>query len=188
MKKTIVLLSILLLGIMFFLSCSDDNDKDTKIDSSSYNLYSKIGNDYWNENTNNLGTFYVKIPSLDNQSWFDIVISSDNINDSSTSLIHNYAYIHIDNSIITKSFSFSDSIIYPADKFSIQYYKNKSVCLPVSFDLYMKSISGNIVITKNDGVLMSGYFKGELKNQQNSNDIRQSEIRFKDVPISVAKK
>lgn len=189
MKTKILLFITLFFSIISLLSCKDDIELiNNGFSSSTPYISSKIGNSTWKDDTSNLGTFYAKVDNMDTPSWIDIVISSDNLNSSSTTLIHNYLFIHINNSDIAKNFTLKDSTIYPLSKFSLMYYENRSVSTPVIFSLFCKAKSGEVVITKCNGVYISGYFKGDVQNQVTSSDVRKSEIYFSRVPISIAKK
>jgi hypothetical protein len=189
MKTKIFLFITLFFFILSLLSCSDDIELiNNGFSVSTPYIASNIGNDTWKEDTSNLGTFYAKVDNIDSPSWIDVVISSDDLNSSSTALIHNYLFIHINNSDLAKNFTLEDSTIYPFSKFSIMYYENRSVSTPISFSLFLRASSGELVITKCDGTYISGYFNGELKNQVTSSDVRPSKIYFSRVPISIAKK
>lgn len=185
--------------IGLFLGCSllscekDDNNKDdiytmiSKLPYSTTETYMAMFID--NQKTwqaNEFTTCYVKIPTTDNVSWFDIVFLSDSLsNNSSKDTNDRYLFVHVDNPLV-KSFSF-DSVVCIENNFKIIYYENKKIEENHAiYSKYLTNPTGKLTITYNDGSYMSGNFVGTLYNiyKKQTHNVA---FCFNRVPISIAK-
>ena len=193
MKAAAIYFTATFLFVFIFSGCgNNDNQKEElpQEEGIPYSplqtyIHANIGETLWTDTL--LGTCYVKIPQYDNPSWFDVVLSSDDLNSPQTKVIKNYFYLHVNMPQAKSSFEFNAPVVFYGG-FNIIYYENKlTTSESAEFSLYMTSSSGQIVVTENDGEYLSGYFEGVLTNGVNTEDKRISTVRFNKVPVSLAK-
>ncbi len=193
MKRIVKIVCIVFLISFSIVSCDDNNRSNDLYDIIDKLPYSKsetymamFVDNQTTWQSNEFETCYVKIPTIENPTWFDIVFA---YNEEQTNYIdkidNKYLFIHTDN-ILTKFFSF-DSVVCFENNLKIIYYEDKRIEENHAiYSKYLTNPKGKLTITYNDGNYMSGNFIGTLYDiykKQTHNVV----LYFNHIPISIAK-
>ncbi len=176
MKTNLISLFTILISCFLFFACNPDKDNNNSteedfIPTSGKFVRFQSGSLQWQALQSELGSGYVKTDNSENPQWYDIVLCSEDVNDFSIEHYNHHLFLHVD----------LDSA-YQVEDFNIIYYKNKNTERQGDFELMLTKHDGTLTLSRS-GDSLSGEFNGKMRNNASPNDIRQTQLIFRNLPI-----